>query len=181
MAPATPTPPAEALLGALAERLDATAVELAQAVGIGRSTAGKLLVTLAGEGRVVRHGGGHQGGRRHPDHWALAAPAPPPPASDPDVGPVAPAATGQGPEPAPAPPGPRLGAGQLRHLVLAYLADRPGQALSPTAIAKALGRSAGAVANALGVLAGQGAVAQTQESPRRYTVADDHRPAHANH
>jgi hypothetical protein len=44
-----------------------------------------------------------------------------------------------------------------------------GQALS-TAIAKTLDRSAGAVANALRVLAGQGAVTQTQPKPRRYTI-----------
>jgi signal transduction histidine kinase len=57
--------------------------------------------------------------------------------------------------------------------VLGCLAERPGQALSPTAIAKTLDRSAGAVANALRVLAGQGVVAQTQAKPRRYTVATD--------
>jgi DNA-binding GntR family transcriptional regulator len=55
--------------------------------------------------------------------------------------------------------------------VLGCLADRPGQALSPTAIAKRLDRSAGAVGNALRVLAGQGAVTQTQAKPRRYTIA----------
>ena len=54
--------------------------------------------------------------------------------------------------------------------MLSCLAERPGQALSPTAIAKTLDRSAGAVANALRVLAGQGAVTQTQPKPRRYTV-----------
>jgi nitric oxide reductase NorQ protein len=57
--------------------------------------------------------------------------------------------------------------------VLACLAERPGHALSPTAIAKVLDRSAGAVANALRVLAGQGAVTQTQAKPRRYTIAPD--------
>ena len=44
------------------------------------------------------------------------------------------------------------------------------RALSPTAIAKTLDRSAGAVANALLILAGQGAVVQTQPKPRRYTI-----------
>src|SRR5215218_8991286 len=39
---------------------------------------------------------------------------------------------------------------------------RPGQALSPTAIAKRLDRSAGAVANALQILADQGAVVLSQ-------------------
>jgi nitric oxide reductase NorQ protein len=61
--------------------------------------------------------------------------------------------------------------------VLGCLADRPGQALSPTAIAKRLDRSAGAVANALRVLTSQEAVVQTQPKPRRYTIAtaDAHR------
>jgi DNA-binding GntR family transcriptional regulator len=54
--------------------------------------------------------------------------------------------------------------------VVSCLAERPGHALSPTAIAKTLDRSAGAVANALRVLAGQGAVVQTQPKPRRYTI-----------
>ena len=53
--------------------------------------------------------------------------------------------------------------------MLGCLAERPGQALSPTTIAKTLDRSAGAVANALQILAGQGAVTQTQPKPRRYT------------
>jgi DNA-binding GntR family transcriptional regulator len=47
---------------------------------------------------------------------------------------------------------------------------RPGQALSPTAIAKRLDRSAGAVANALQILADQGAVVLSQAKPRRYTI-----------
>jgi hypothetical protein len=43
--------------------------------------------------------------------------------------------------------------------------------LSATAVAKALDRSAGAVANALQILAGQGRVVQAQTNPRRYVVA----------
>ena len=45
-----PTPStAEALLGALADRPGATAAELAEVAGIGRSTAGKLLASLQAE------------------------------------------------------------------------------------------------------------------------------------
>ncbi len=161
-APTTSTPAAEALLGALADRPGASAAELAAAAGIGRSTAGKLLATLAAQGRVERQPGGLRNGRRTADRWTLPTPTP---TQDPGLPPTAAPA-----RPADQPPR-RLRSGQLRDLVLGYLADRSGQALSPTAIAKTLDRSAGAVGNALRVLAGQGAVVQTQAKPRRYTIA----------
>ena len=164
-APTPATPAAQALLDALADRPGATATELAEAAVIGRSTASKLLASLASGGQVLRQPGGHQDGRRTPDRWTLPSPAPTqaparpvtamPPAADRP-------ATGSG----------RLRPGALRDLVLACLTERPGQALSPTAIATILGRSAGAVANALQILAGQGAVTQTQAKPRRYTIAN---------
>jgi DNA-binding IclR family transcriptional regulator len=158
------TPAAQALLDALADWPGATAPELAQAAGIGRSTAAKLLATLADQGRVLRQPGGRDGGRRAADRWTLPTPDPTPNPGPPIATPTRPA------EPPPAGAGP-LGAGQQRQLVLGCLAERPGQALSPTAIAKTLDRSAGAVANALRVLAGQGVVVQTQLKPRRYTIA----------
>ena len=161
-APTPATPAAEALLGALADRPGATATELAEAAGIGRSTAAKLLATLAGHGRVLRQPGGHHNGRRAADRWTLPPPGPTQASAPPTAAPTPPA------EPPPTTSG-RLGAGQLRRLVLGCLAERPGQALSPTAIARTLDRSAGAVANALQILAGQGAVTQTQPKPRRYT------------
>ena len=172
-----PTPTAapssvEALLGALADRPGATAADLAETAGIGRSTAGKLLASLQAEGRVVRQPGGHQHGRRTADRWTLPTP-PANPTQDPNAAaatpPAAPTAENANSRQSTSESG-RLGAGQLRQLVLGCLADRPGQALSPTAIATMLDRSAGAVANALGTLAGQGAVVQTQAKPRRYTI-----------
>jgi hypothetical protein len=164
VAPTPATPATEALLGALADRPGATATELAQAAGIGRSTAAKLLATLAGQGQALRQPGGHHDGRRTADRWTLPTPpSSPDPGAPPTVAPIPPA------EP-PSTESGRLHAGQLRQLVLGCLAQRPGQALSPTAIAKTLDRSAGAVANALRVLAGQGAVTQTQPKPRRYTI-----------
>jgi hypothetical protein len=175
MAP-TPAAPssAQALLGALAGRPGATAAELAETAGMGRSTAGKLLASLQAEDRVVRQPGGHQGGRRTADRWTLPTP-PANPTQDPDAvaatSPAAPTLEKANEDRPPSPESGRLGAGQLRQQVLACLADRPGQTLSPTAIAKTLGgRSAGAVANALRTLAGQGAVVQTQAKPRRYTI-----------
>jgi MarR family len=169
MAPTPAAAPsnAEALLGALAGRPGATAAELAETAGMGRSTAGKLLASFQADGRVVRRPGGHQGGRRAADRWTLPTP-PANPTQDPDAA----AATTAEAADADAQPrlSGRLAAGELRQLVLACLADRPGQALSPTAIANTLGRSAGAVANALRILAGQGTVIQAQAKPRRYTI-----------
>jgi hypothetical protein len=163
-APTPATPAASALLGALADRPGATATELAQSAGIGRSTAAKLLATLAGQGRMLRQPGGLKDGRRAADRWTLPTPVPTQdPSAPPTAAPTLPA------EPSPTEAG-RLGAGQLRQLVLGCLAERPGQALSPSAIAKTLDRSAGAVANALRVLAGQGAVTQTQPKPRMYCI-----------
>jgi hypothetical protein len=168
---APPTPAAQALLGALADHPGATACELAQAAGIGRSTATKLLATLAADGQVLRQPGGLQDGRRAPDRWTLPAPA-----STKDSEASSTAASAASATQPPAGSG-RLRPGALRDLVLACLAERPGQALSPTAIATILDRSAGAVANALRVLAGQGAVVQAQAKPRRYTIT----PAGSNH
>jgi hypothetical protein len=164
--PATPAAPAaQALLGALADRPGATAMELAEAAGIGWSTASKLLANLAANCEVLRQPGGRKDGRRAPDRWTL-----------PTAGSTqAPAASVTATPPTgdrPTTRSGRLRPGGLRELVLACLAERPGQALSPTAIATTLDRSAGAVANALRVLAGQGTVVQTQAKPRRYTIAN---------
>jgi predicted transcriptional regulator len=172
-APTSVTPAAQALLGALADRPGATASELAAAAGIGRSTATKLLATLAAKGGVERQPGGHKDGRRAADHWTL-----PTAAATRDPGAPTAAASASPAEPTPPAGQPPTGSGRLRpgalrDLVLACLAERPGQALSPTAIAKTLDRSAGAVANALRVLAGQGAVVQTQAKPRRYAITTD--------
>jgi DNA-binding MarR family transcriptional regulator len=166
-APPTPaTPAAQALLGALADRPGATASELAEAARIGRSTATKLLATLAANRQVQRQPGGHQGGRRTADRWTLSTPA-----VTRDAG-ASSAATSAAAAEQPPTASKRLRPGALRDLVLACLAERPGQTLSPTAIATILGRSAGAVDNALQILAGQGAVTQTQAKPRRYTIAN---------
>jgi IclR helix-turn-helix domain len=122
---APPTPATQALLEALADRPGATAPELAQAAGIGRSTAAKLLATLASQGRVLRQPGGRGGGRRAADRWTLPTPDPTPAPSPPTATPIRiaePSATGSG----------RLGAGQLRQLVLGCLAGRPGQAPAST-------------------------------------------------
>lgn len=66
--------------------------------------------------------------------------------------------------------GGRLAPGALREMVVNYLRDRPDQALSPSAIGRALGRSAGAVANACLKLMEEGQVTQASERPRQYRI-----------
>jgi MoxR-like ATPase len=61
----------------------------------------------------------------------------------------------------------RLGQGELRRRVAAHLAATPG-AHTPGAIARALGRSAGAVGNALDTLVEHGHAEQVTSHPRRY-------------
>src|SRR5712691_11554315 len=68
--------------------------------------------------------------------------------------------------PAAAPKG-RLGNGQLRRQVAEYLADHPGPQ-KVGEIAKALGRSAGAVGNALTTLADRGEADLVPGKPIRY-------------
>ena len=160
---------AEAVAAALAARPGATSAELAEAAGVGQSTAAKALAVLEGEGRARRTSGGRAtSGRRQPDRW-----------SPPDTVTVAvaddPAADASEATESKTPDGPgrgegRLGRGELNSLVLDYLAGRPGEALGPAAVAKALGRSAGAVSNALGRLAEAGTVRLVGESPRRYRL-----------
>jgi biotin operon repressor len=64
----------------------------------------------------------------------------------------------------------RLGKGALRGMVEDYLTEHPGEQFSPSAIGKALGRSSGAVSNALDKLAADGYAVQTQEKPKRFTA-----------
>ena len=59
----TTTTTAEAVLAALSSG-PASAAEVAEAAGIGRSTATKVLAALAAGGQVVRSPGGRNGARR---------------------------------------------------------------------------------------------------------------------
>ncbi len=64
----------------------------------------------------------------------------------------------------------RLRPGGLQEQVLAYLGDHAGEELSPSQIAKALGRSSGAVGNGLESLVKDGEVHKTREAPRRFMI-----------
>jgi MarR family protein len=71
----------------------------------------------------------------------------------------------------------RLGKGALRGMVEDYLTGRAGEQLSPSAIGKALGRSSGAVSNALDKLVADGYAVQTQDKPKRFTAKTIPEPA----
>lgn len=62
----------------------------------------------------------------------------------------------------------RLRNGELRAMVARVLADNPGTELTPGGIAETLGRSSGAVGNALSALTGGGYAEQTSAKPLRY-------------
>jgi len=70
----TKTPPAkQAVLEVLTVEPQATVAQIAVSVGVGRSTAGKLLAQLESDGEVQRTEGGRDGKRRLPDIWSLTS------------------------------------------------------------------------------------------------------------
>ena len=67
----------------------------------------------------------------------------------------------------------RLRPGELNGLVLAYMAKHKADGpLSPSAIARGIHRSSGAVANCLGRLAKEKKVRQVKKRPRRYVLKE---------
>ncbi len=152
-----------------------SAAELADALGLGQSTAAKHLAALEAAGTARREAGGRDGGRRLPDRWTATAPDIENPARD-----RAREAATDATDPAAdkldggASPAERLGRGALGALIRDYLAARPGEDLGPTQVAKGLGgKSGGAVGNALARLEAADEARLVSTSPRRYrTVAD---------
>lgn len=177
----------DTIITALAAAGEVTATDLAGRLGIGQSTAAKRLAALEGTGSVRRQPGGRVNGVRVADRWsAIAGPADDSEKPDPD--PKAAHATAStdgdgstgaaGDEPSEAeraaePGGERLGRGALGALVREYLATRPDEDLGPTQVGKALGRSQGAVANALARLEAAGEARLVTVSPRRYRIVTD--------
>lgn len=175
----------EAVLEALSAEGDRWVAEVALAAGVGRSTAGKALAALEQSGKVQRAAGARDGAHRLPDRWSLAAadvpPAPslrgaddpttPDGAADRSADPKA--EPDDAPEPGPArdEAGGRLRPGQLDGIVLEYLTAHANEGpLGPGAVAKALGRSSGAVGNCLARLAAAGRARLVGEQPRRYSL-----------
>jgi DNA-binding transcriptional MocR family regulator len=113
----------EAILDSLAAHPEVTVADLADVLGIGRSTVAKRLDALQAAGTARREPGGREGGRRVADRWSATAH-------------VADDAAHDGADHA-ASDGPvrstdRLARGALGTLVQAYLAGRPGEDLGPT-------------------------------------------------
>ena len=153
----------ETITQALAAHPEVTAADLADALAIGQSTAAKHLVALEAAGSVRRTPGGRVAGIRVADRWSVMAPAADDAAHD-----DADHAASDGPVRSTD----RLSRGELGTLVRAYLAARPGEDLGPTQIGKALGRSQGAVSNALARLEVAGDAQLVSASPRRYRITE---------
>lgn len=164
----------ETILEALAAHPGVTAPELAALVGLGQSTAAKRLAELHVAGQVTRDSGGAVGARRVAQQWSVV-----PAAGDavanttgtPRTSAQKSKAASGGQGPASEGDSTRLGRGALGALVLDYLRAQPDESFGPSAISKALGRSAGAVSNSLATMADRGEVAQVGDKPRRYQVA----------
>jgi DNA-binding MarR family transcriptional regulator len=151
------------VMNALSSASETTAAELASATGLGRSTVGNALVKLERSRKAQRVAGGRQGAVRLPDRWRQAGKRKSSPESAKSV---------QRPR---GPKAGRLRPGQLDELVMAYVNERAGARLGPTAVAKGLGRSSGAVANCLARLAKAGHVREVGKRPRRYRVVRNSR------
>lgn len=67
--------------------------------------------------------------------------------------------------------GTRLGQGQLHDLALEHLRAHPDQEWTATGIAKEIGRSSGAIANALATMTSRGQAEMTCAAPRRYRAS----------
>jgi len=70
----------------------------------------------------------------------------------------------------------RLASGALRGMVEDFLGEHRGQEFGASMIGKALGRSSGAVNNALETLTKTGYAIKTQEAPKRFTAAPQQEP-----
>lgn len=162
----------DALLAALRDRPGSTAAQVAEVLGLGQSTLAKRLAALEAAGTVSRIPGGRVAGVRAPDRWDANAPAPAEPAATSDTGDAASGPESGARDAGPVDHGPaRLGRGALGALIRDYLAARPTEAFGPAGIGKALGRSQGAVSNALAAMAERGETVLVAEKPRRYRIA----------
>lgn len=156
---------------ALAAHPSSTSAELAAHAGAGRSTATKVLARWDAERWVTRSPGNVTGGRRVPDHWAVAARPSNGLAERGEPG----AAEGVEAQPGHGGDKRRLPKGALRGLVEDFLRepDRVGLAYTPGEIGRKLGRSSGAVSNCLDRLADHGTVLRTSQKPRRFALPEE--------
>lgn len=141
--------PADAALEALEAAPGSTAEQLADKASLGVSTVRKALAQLESEGKATRAAGGREGGRKLPDTWTA----------------VHESASAEAESAA------RLPKGHLNKLIVEHLKTCSGQALSPGALRKAIGHSAGAISNALRKLADKGEVQEISSKPKRYSIS----------
>ncbi|OJU80816.1 MAG: hypothetical protein BGO11_19650 [Solirubrobacterales bacterium 70-9] len=156
------TPHEQKVIDALgAAEGEVTVDEVAAAAGIGRTSARKYLATLEDAGKVERTAGGREGKRRLPDRYSpISGEEPRPEAAVVD-------------EPPDDGPAERLRPGGLDRLVIAYMREHADEGpLGPTAVAKGLERSSGAVGNCLARLAGTEKVELVRARPRRYVMKE---------
>ena len=169
----------DTIIDALATEGEVTAADLADRLGIGQSTAAKRLAALERTGSVLRQPGGRVNGVRVADHWSVAT-VPSDDMADSDVPAEATVGadndasnateTDASKPAAPKSGGERLERGALGALVRDYLAARPDEDLGPSQVGKALGRSQGAVSNALARLETAGEARLVSVTPRRYRI-----------
>ncbi|MGE0295272.1 hypothetical protein [Pseudonocardia sp.] len=186
------------LWAALRAHPGATAAELATHARISRTKASTLLAAWAADGSVTAAPGATPRAARQWTATETPAPAPadtgspagsrrpdPTEQADPEPAPASVTAQPDAPsedEPATSPPtaeaprrapsrnrsgSVRLAAGALRGLVEEFLTDHPGEHGS-VEIGRAIGRSSGAVANALERLVADGWAERTGDRPKRY-------------
>lgn len=179
--PCETRPAVELVTGALAASPGSTAAGLAVLAGLGQSTVSKVLAAMEVAGTSRREVAEPVGGRRPAACWYLVTPTPSARAGNSLAASAkaathfkktTPAASGDaGSEGVGS--GERLRPGQLGTLVLEYLLARAEQeqGLSPAAVANSLGRSSGAVANAMAKFAATGDAVLVSETPRRYRIA----------
>lgn len=157
-------PAAELVAEALAAHPASTAAELAAFAGLGQSTVSKALASMEAAGAASRDVAEPVSGRRPAARWNQAVKIHTPQRRTVSLA-GSTAVSDRGGVAG------RLRPGQLGTLVLEYLLAHQEQEWSPTAVGKALGRSTGAVANALAKFAASGDAVLTSEAPRRYRIA----------
>jgi hypothetical protein len=152
------------VLAALGAAKEATVDQVAAEAAIGRTSARKYLAALEQTGAVKRAPGGREGKRKLPDRYSPAREegGPPPPTS----------ARRDGSPDRRGPAADRLQPGGLDALVLGYMREHGDDGpFGPSAVAKGLGRSSGAVGNCLVRLAdADGEVELVDAKPRRYAL-----------
>ncbi|GAB3436486.1 hypothetical protein [Actinophytocola sediminis] len=181
--PAKPrTETEEKLWQALSDHPGSTAAALSTTAGIGKSTAPKILTRWEKDSLVTRTPGIADGGSRPADRWSITTNDQPSDTHPSDEQPdddqptdhqhtdnQPTAVTEPGSEPMPEKLE-RLAPGALRGMVEDYLRDNSGE-FSPNTIGKALGRSSGAVHNALEKLVDSGYAVRTSDKPKKYALA----------